>query len=74
LSKSSSDNQRTHPPVAAAVQAGNAFVSGASLPSYDAAENDRQTREARSGPISAVEQSGVTQVALPAGGEGGRQP
>ena len=49
-------------------------MSGPSLPSYDAAENDRQTREARSGPIAAVEQSGVTQVALPAGGEGGRQP
>ena len=50
----------------AAVHADNAFgktLPPSGLPGYDAAENDRHTREAQPGPTSAIHMSGGRQDA-----------
>jgi hypothetical protein len=64
-------------PGGAPVRAGNAFenpLSGDGLPSYDAVENDRHTRKARSGPKSAMNLSGAAEKPLAGGGKAGRTP
>ena len=68
---------RPRQPGGAPVRAGNAFeipLSGESLPSYDAVENDRDTRMARSGPKPAMNLSGAAEKPQAGGGKAGRAP
>jgi hypothetical protein len=58
------------------VQAGNGFgntLPAAGLPGYDAAENDRLTREAP-GLMSAMKMSGAPEMPQAGGGKAGREP
>jgi eukaryotic-like serine/threonine-protein kinase len=60
-----------------ALHADNGFnksLPSASLPGYDAAENDRQVREAQPGPTSAIDMSGASEMPQLDGGKAGREP
>ena len=72
-----------HHPAAAAAMAPQALhadnglsksLQDPGLPGYDAAENDRPTREAQSGPSSAVNMSGAPEMPQAGGGTAGREP
>jgi serine/threonine-protein kinase len=61
----------------AAVHADNGFsktLPPSGLPGYDAAENDRHTREAQPGPTSALHMSGAPEMPQAGGGKAGREP
>ena len=61
----------------AAVHADNGFdktLPAAGLPGYDAAENDRHTREAQPGPLSALHTPGAPEMPQAGGGKAGREP
>ncbi|MEJ8835698.1 CHASE2 domain-containing serine/threonine-protein kinase [Ramlibacter sp. AN1133] len=59
------------------VHADNGFgktLPASGLPGYDAAENDRQAREAQPGPTPAIHMSGAPEMPQAGGGKAGREP